>query len=521
MTFCCRPSPNCQRCRERRLKCDRVKPACSQCKRAHKECSGYREESSLLFRDENERIIRRSKAAHERSQVKAHAIVRKQAPNARLEVVKLSGTNAQPHALVWPMPGIYLDVDAHGLQFFFRHFSNKPWADGDSSGGKSQDLLRDIDTNTSLRNAVVSVGLGALSNVNGDRKLLSLARQRYGATLRAVRNVVKDPSCGNVGTLMKMIVMLAIFEMVDARPDASTCWTIHLTGIAALLKQSAFPPRLEFNTQAELWFYLAAIVDYFQVGGSFPDALESWQIQRTPLLMGEAQAAFELIDILIEFVRLCSCRRQLYAEEVLCKAVQLEIELQAWMERLPARWSFEVEETTDRVGTFYGQHHVYRDVWAPRVLSHYQLGRLLVNEVIVAYASQLGEIKRTGHSLAVINQMATDICIGTATQDLSGEPCSLPHGDIPRPLLKGVFMTIYPLTLAGSATGVSDKLRNWVIGTLQQMGDHNGIRQAFKAIRRIQWTATMSGYGRTNGVSLAFECPSVQGPGLAAARIRV
>lgn len=47
-------------------------------------------------------------------------------------------------------------------------------------------------------------------------------------------------------------------------------------------------------------------------------------------------------------------------------------------------------------------------------------------------------------------------------------------------------MTIYPLTAAGSATGVSDQLRNWVNQTLQMLADRTGIRQALEAIRRIQ-----------------------------------
>jgi hypothetical protein len=90
---------------------------------------------------------------------------------------------------------ITLDIDGQGLQFFSHHFSTAPWASGSFPHGKQQNLLfQDLDVDTSFRNSVVSVGLAALSNVKRDRGLLSLARQRYGESLRAVRSFVEDTS---------------------------------------------------------------------------------------------------------------------------------------------------------------------------------------------------------------------------------------------------------------------------------------------------------------------------------------
>ena len=41
--------------------CDRKDPACSQCRRVSKECPGYRDELNLLFRDENEKTLRKAR----------------------------------------------------------------------------------------------------------------------------------------------------------------------------------------------------------------------------------------------------------------------------------------------------------------------------------------------------------------------------------------------------------------------------------------------------------------------------
>ncbi|KAL3477753.1 hypothetical protein BJX99DRAFT_245966 [Aspergillus californicus] len=498
MTFCCRPSQNCLRCRQRRIKCDRVRPECSQCKRAGKECAGYREETSMLFRDENERTIRRAIAAKERSLAKQQAIVRRPQTAG---VLSDAGTTSEVTiskfntvlVLNRPMPITPGNIDSQGLQFFIHHFSTVPWFDGSFLQAQNFAVVQDLDADPSFRGSVVSIGLAAMSNVRRDNSLLDLARQRHGVTLREVRKAIARPSSSNVGNILRLILMLAIFEMVDAKPEAKSPWTIHITGVAALLKQFPFPRGREFNTQAELWFYFAVIVNYLQVGGPFPAELNNWSALRLSSSTGETWPAFELVDILIKFVRFCadSPRRQAKGvENILREVLNLDLELQDWMNRLPAQWSFVVKETTDMPGTFYGIYHVYQNVWASRVLNQYHLSRLLVNEVILAYISKLEEPlqwnEQAQRSLRVVTQMATDICVGIATQGLFSDSDSLPIRSQPRPLMKGIFMRIYPLRVAASATGVPEYLRNWAVERLQNIGDRMGIRQALKAIPRIQ-----------------------------------
>ncbi|RDW72374.1 Zn(II)2Cys6 transcription factor domain-containing protein [Aspergillus mulundensis] len=425
MTFHCLPSQNCLPCRQRRIKCDRARPECSQCKRAHKECTGYRDEVSLLFRDENERIIRRAKAAHERSRVKAQAGKDRQASNSQPENATFSrldsGTAVVPSR---PMPMTSLDIDNLGLQFCYRQYTCEPGTEKVFPRGFQQHMLRIMQTNASFRNAVVPVGLATLSNVNRDPSMLTLARQRYGTTLKSVRSFVTNQSRGDMESLFYVIIAMAVFETVDEKPGSLSSRRTHLAGIAALLKQSSFAQRLKLDAGAESWYYLAVIVDNFHVSGPFPAELNRWPIQRPAVLQGNEQTC-ELIDILIEFVRLRSSLRfnqEAKAEVALRKAVDLEKQLQSWKDRLPADRSCTIKEAADKdmPGTFYGQYHVYQDAWAHWVLLHYSLGRLLVNEVIVTSIAQIEEfsseqIAQRARALAVINQMAADICIVIAT----------------------------------------------------------------------------------------------------------
>ncbi|KAM5345550.1 hypothetical protein ACJ41O_011411 [Fusarium nematophilum] len=62
MVYCGKASQGCQNCRTRRIKCDKVKPECSQCIRVGKKCPGYRDQLSLMFRDESSKVIQKAHA---------------------------------------------------------------------------------------------------------------------------------------------------------------------------------------------------------------------------------------------------------------------------------------------------------------------------------------------------------------------------------------------------------------------------------------------------------------------------
>ncbi|KAJ9130088.1 Fungal transcriptional regulatory protein, N-terminal [Pleurostoma richardsiae] len=62
MVYCGRPSASCGMCRAKKRRCDKAVPICGQCRRMGQECPGYRDVSSLVFRDETTRVIDRARA---------------------------------------------------------------------------------------------------------------------------------------------------------------------------------------------------------------------------------------------------------------------------------------------------------------------------------------------------------------------------------------------------------------------------------------------------------------------------
>ncbi|KAL3468548.1 hypothetical protein BJX64DRAFT_282712 [Aspergillus heterothallicus] len=346
---------------------------------AGKECSGYRDEKLLVFRNENERIIREVETA------KGQALVKGQSPStgsetssALEESVSRLDTQGLAPVLARPMSITVRDIDEHGLLFFAHNFSSAPFFDGSFANLHRKTLFEEVELDASLRNSIISIGLAAMSNT----------RKRYGVTLNEVRRTVANLSYANVTSLLRTILMLAIFEMVGAKPDSLSLGkaegTAHLAGVHMIMKR--FP---QFASPGD----------------------EIWP-------------GFELMDIFLKFIRLCASLPHYQAvnaeEEVLREALDLELEFQLWNNRVPADWSVTIREDANLPGTFYGQYHVYRSAWAPRVLNHYYLCRLLVNELILVYIAKLEApsaawAEQQEQSLSVIGQLATDICAGIAT----------------------------------------------------------------------------------------------------------
>jgi hypothetical protein len=118
------------------------------------------------------------------------------------------------------------DIDTHGLLFFVHNFSSAPFFDGSFANKYPKSLFEEVEVDASLRNSVISIGLAAVSNVNRDPALLSEARQRYGVTLNEVRRTILNLSYANVGSVLRLILMLAIFEVSVSETGSSLTYGV-------------------------------------------------------------------------------------------------------------------------------------------------------------------------------------------------------------------------------------------------------------------------------------------------------
>ncbi|KAF3393866.1 Histone acetyltransferase type B catalytic subunit, partial [Penicillium rolfsii] len=488
--------------------CDRLDPVCSQCKRAGKPCGGYRDVPSFLFRDENDKTARRSAAAKARSEAQRKLLDSSdsldQFPGNFTNRPDSSRWNyvTQPKntrkGIVSTMPAVVPStLEEQGLRFFFNRFVS-------AFSGMAGDLPSELETppflkailmQSPLRDATISVGLAAMSNVSQDRALALAAREKYVAAIHVVRKAVQNPHQANANQIVHMIVMLSMYEMVCCAPNEIDSWTVHLDGVAALVKQAGLSDVLR-NTdpRPHLQYYFILIIRYFLVQGVIPSELHDWSPEHIPGTQPDQFPTVCLVGILIRFMKLHSAIRNHPNPDprtAANSALLCDAELEVWESQLPKKWRFSLKKCNDSHHSFNGTYMIYNDVWVSRDLNHYFWARLMVNEMIVRHISRLemptlDDIDQRQRALDIISLMATYICAGAASQMGAfgdGLPFTRPTQ---LPPLNGAFMLMFPLAVAGGAAGAGDHVHEWVLQTLQKMGRTMGIRRALELIPTLK-----------------------------------
>lgn len=163
-------------------------------------CAGYRDQLSLLFRDENARTKHRSATAKDRSR---HAVARRNRAKDEQFITRVTA-------------GPSMSIEEGGLSFFLDRFTTaSQWTFGGQSSINVtvHPFIKSLVSKDSSRNALVSVGLAALSNVTGDKACLRLALEKYVNGITHVRRALEEPSQTDFEDMMKLIFILTLFEV--------------------------------------------------------------------------------------------------------------------------------------------------------------------------------------------------------------------------------------------------------------------------------------------------------------------
>lgn len=175
-----------------------------------------------MFRSENERAAQLSAEAKAKSKAR-----RRLEDGLALDSDSTSESrDPSPKALVRynrvqtsssPIVAIPTPLEDQGLRFFINRFvTPMPIRVGGCLQVQNvQDTLffKEIDYDSSIRDAVISVGLAAIANVNRDRSLRILSREKHARVIKAVREAVGDPTQANPDRTFPLIVMLSLYEV--------------------------------------------------------------------------------------------------------------------------------------------------------------------------------------------------------------------------------------------------------------------------------------------------------------------
>ncbi|OCL03253.1 hypothetical protein AOQ84DRAFT_419804 [Glonium stellatum] len=235
-----RLSRGCLGCRTRRIKCDESRPSCKQCVQRSEPCTGYRDEASLIFRYENDKVarvsVRRRTSARSSSKRNGSSQV-SLTPQTPQEIISvedpyslsaadISGLNLStpfPWAKTVPATSVPA-IEDQAVSRFFEKYVMYPCNHGSSPGFLEHlpslfDEAR-VEGRKALRWAVRAAAYGSLSNDQNSMTLSRKALQCYGLALSALAEALSDSSAPPDDSSLMTIVVLDLFEV--------TCQAVHL-----------------------------------------------------------------------------------------------------------------------------------------------------------------------------------------------------------------------------------------------------------------------------------------------------
>jgi hypothetical protein len=233
-----------------------------------KKCPGYRDQLSLMFRDENTKVMQRAHAqwgvggpsdspdtpsassASAGSPLYGDGSPLPDTPISRRSSSILQALVASPRIPKAIQPTIF----EKGFQFYIDHYiigyPQEPKSPGELQTAQwiSAPAVADV---------MAAIGLSSLSNLTGDEEMDLAARQKYGLALRNTAKSIQNPAALDPRSAMKSVILLAMFEVVQGKSETAGSVRAHIMGAAALLSSlvpSTTDPAAAFRGLVQLCF---------------------------------------------------------------------------------------------------------------------------------------------------------------------------------------------------------------------------------------------------------------------------
>ncbi|OLN81620.1 White-opaque regulator 1-like protein 2 [Colletotrichum chlorophyti] len=464
MVYCGKASQGCQNCRTRRIKCDKVKPECSQCIRVSKKCPGYRDQLSLMFRDESTKVIKKAHAqwgvsegpengskrsnastassplslspAHSRKSTPNHSRTTSQSdvsPASRSASFSASPSSSYKHAesasptalpvikqefsreMTPPNWHIGPTLEEQGIQFYVnRYLLGHP--DEPKSG-------KDLATepwiwHPALQDVMSAVGLAGLYNLTGKAEMMATAREKYGSALRQTGQLIQPPHTPSIDVTMRSVVALAMFEVVKGTHHSTGTVHAHVVGGAALMRSWCPMPSVPFGGfRALLQLCYSMFIPLHVAGMPMPPDFYDWVSFGSQLQMPFDRPSTDLAILIAKFVEISSFINNHVisdgkptAANVLQQLIDLNSDLALWEAGLQGEWTYQTVKASHlpAKAVFEGEYHLYTDVWTARIWNYYRWARILVNQSLLDLANQ-----NPISSLSLVSAAARDSLLKT------------------------------------------------------------------------------------------------------------
>ncbi|KAK4106270.1 hypothetical protein N658DRAFT_13257 [Parathielavia hyrcaniae] len=540
MVYCGKASQGCQSCRTRRIKCDKVRPQCTQCMRVRKQCPGYRDQLSLMFRDESTKVIQKAHAQWGVPETPESGELSSSSPvppsssstsgrsssvsEATMRLFTSSTAKGRRGAVGGePLPKeISAPVADKAIQFYLEHYvlglPDEPRAGQELQGARwvHSPKIRDI---------MAAVGLTGLSNLTGDKEMNTLSRHHYGLALRTMASSMGNIAGLDLELVLRSVVMMAMYEVTRCRDEAVSPARTHLMGAAAILNSFLLPmaPAEWTRGLLQLCFSMVAskqssfqylspepnviIPTHFEpycettVPGSLPETFLGWISILDKTATEPDRPSVELLKVVTRFAALSALVRSQplvdghpKTSEVIQQALAINEHLEAWQAQQHRIWPVTEEHMADFFppdAVFEGCYHVYDDTYLARLWNHYRWAHTLVHQLLLesadrfpASAAPLVLPAQRRRSLDSLRRLTRDtlVSIPTHYRHPKLRPEHLDCFDRTKPGagigIAGIPTLMFEVKVAGSAPGIPDRYRAWALGILETTYRDLGMFQA-------------------------------------------
>ncbi|TVY47376.1 hypothetical protein LOCC1_G007028 [Lachnellula occidentalis] len=479
------PSKACQRCRDRRLKCDLRKESCSSCLRAVVPCSGYRDTRGLRIADESKAVQKK-------------AISRKSPP---------SGQN-----IFW----LPVSLEGQARDAFFVHYvagTTTTW-----------DFLRLYYSTSSSNHLALSIdaaSLAYLAHEMHSETALAGARKKYVSALRTTSKAVQSPGLVAAEPTLLASLVLDLFEKItNADSKHNGAWKSHVNGALALVRlrgldQFQDPSALKILVRLSTNFIITAIAS----GDPVPNELGTLRAYVGKQLHA-VDPKWHLTDLMIHYANLRAniLRGIISIDDYVRASLKLDSKLQSLSNEMPASWIYTTTILDhDSEGVYERRFDSYTDRHVTQTWNVLRLIRILLNQSVLQHCLGGAESSITETvplliqtTCDIIIAMARDICAsvpqyvkckGTyrarhqpppSVQELA--PSSMESHNTPgnschinsASRLLDVYTLIFSLYIVGDASSLTHFMKPWVITQLHYIGEHYGIRNAELVARILE-----------------------------------
>ncbi|KAL7958831.1 hypothetical protein V8C34DRAFT_323799 [Trichoderma compactum] len=519
MVYRGKPSAACERCRQRRLRCDHREPSCTQCLRAEVNCLGYRNLLDLNFQDQSNDVIRnytvpaRKKRPVSARVVKSQTSVPTRVPVDPTDHGPLCSDKA---ALIIPTAGLVYPVEEFARSYLYINYM---------TGGPRCSYMP-IWQSTRQFNAVA---LAALSNIRLSPNTMLKAQKEYTTALSKTNLALKDPVLCKTDGILAAVVMLGIFEVMTCT-DGSFIdrWVHHMEGATRLIEirgseQLSRQEGLELFTQLRAQVSLSRIYQERYSSPVFNKLTEEIQRDQNPNDQILDQLA-TIVTRLTDFTANVTNRHIVNPTEIIRTALKLDAELVSLMVGVPPSLRYAIVNIPMFDGkpitkaVWGDSYHIYQSIPASSMWNNYRSIRIIIQELIINTLKDLEDSENDDIGLSQRSSLANqasetalrlveDICAsvpynldigieddtGLRDSTLKATHTSTRHRiDMVSTLSPfqasgaGGLTTMWPLLVAANSGFACDDLRKWIANCLDKIGHSMGINQALAMSKLIQ-----------------------------------